>query len=245
MLTCYDYTAATILRDTPVDAFLVGDSVAMTVYGHATTLPATVEMMTRHTEAVRRGLGAGRALIVDLPFLAHRGSLDRTMDAVQALMVAGADAVKIEGVDGHEDRIAHIIESGVPVMGHLGLMPQSVHRHGGYRVQGRDEAAARKLLEQARQLQDLGAFAIVLECVPADLAGHITEHVDIPTIGIGAGPAVDGQILVLQDALGLNRDFSPRFVRRFTHAADAWQQAATDFAEAVQAGHFPDAAESF
>ena len=245
MLTCYDYSAARILRDSPIDAFLVGDSLAMTVYGHPTTLPATVEMMARHAEAVRRGLGADRALIVDLPFLAHRGSLDRVMEAVRTLMVAGADAVKIEGIAGHDEILRHIVQSGVPVMGHLGLMPQSVHLHGGYRVQGKTTEAARSLIEQARQVEDGGCFALVLECVPADLAGQITANVGIPVIGIGAGPDVDGQVLVMHDALGMNLDFAPRFVRRFADTGQSWQQAASEFSEAVRQGRFPDETESF
>lgn len=245
MLTCYDYSAARVLRDTPVDAFLVGDSLAMTVYGHPTTLPATVEMMARHTEAVRRGLGAKRALVTDLPFLAHRGSLDRLMEAVRTLMVAGADALKLEGVKGHESVVAHIVESGVPVMGHLGLMPQSVHGHGGYRVQGKDPQAAQSLIEQARQMQELGIFALVLECVPSALAAQISADLKIPVIGIGAGSAVDGQVLVMQDALGLNQDFSPRFVRSFDESGPRWQQAASDFAARVAERQFPGEHESF
>ena len=245
MLTCYDYSSARILRETPIEAFLVGDSLAMTVYGHPTTLPATVEMMARHAEAVRRGLGADRALIVDLPFLAHRGSLDRVMDAVRTLMVAGADAVKIEGVAGQDKTMRHIVESGVPLMGHLGLMPQSVHLHGGYRVQGKTAEAARSLVEQAHQVQDCGCFALVLECVPAELAAQITRELNIPVIGIGAGAEVDGQVLVMQDALGMNLDFSPRFVRRFAATGQLWQDAAREFAEAVRAGRFPDETESF
>ena len=245
MLTCYDYSAARILREAPVEAFLVGDSLAMTIYGHPTTLPATVDMMARHTEAVRRGLGADRALVVDLPFLAHRGSLDRVMEAVRTLMVAGADAVKVEGIAGHDETLRHIVQSGVPVMGHLGLMPQSVHLHGGYRVQGKTAEAARSVVEQAHQVQGCGCFALVLECVPAELAAQITRELDIPVIGIGAGPEVDGQVLVMQDALGMNLDFSPRFVRRFADTGKSWQQAAREFSDAVRQGRFPDETESF
>jgi len=245
MLTCYDYSSARVLSTTPVDAFLVGDSLAMTIYGHPTTLPATVEMMARHTEAVRRGLGPKRALITDLPFLAHRGSLDQAMAAVRSLMVAGADALKVEGINGHEDLVAHIVESGVPVMGHLGLMPQSVHLHGGYRVQGKEQAAAEAVAEQARQLQNCGAFALVLECVPATLAARISADLDIPVIGIGAGAEVDGQVLVMQDALGLNLDFSPRFVRRFAESGADWRAAVDAYVEAVAKRQFPGEQESF
>lgn len=245
MLTCYDYSSARVLRDTAVDAYLVGDSLAMTIYGHPTTLPATVDMMSRHTEAVRRGLGPDRAVITDLPFLDHRGSLDQAMDAVRTLMVAGADALKLEGISAHAALVAHIVESGVPIMGHLGLMPQSVHGHGGYRVQGKDGPAAQALLEQARQLEDCGAFALVLECVPATLAARISAELAIPVIGIGAGSQVDGQVLVMQDALGLNLDFSPRFVRRFAETGADWRQAIDAYVEAVASRQFPGEQESF
>ena len=245
MLTCYDYSSARVLRETPIEAFLVGDSLAMTVYGHPTTLPATVDMMARHAEAVRRGLGPDRALVVDLPFLAHRGSLDRVMESVRELMVAGADAVKIEGIAGHDQTLRHIIQSGVPVMGHLGLMPQSVHLHGGYRVQGKTAEAARTLIEQARQVEDCGCFALVVECVPTELAAQITRELSIPVIGIGAGREVDGQVLVMQDALGMNLDFAPRFVRRFANTEQLWHGAAQEFCDAVRQGRFPDDQESF
>ncbi|NDY96369.1 3-methyl-2-oxobutanoate hydroxymethyltransferase [Wenzhouxiangella limi] len=245
MMTCYDYSSARILRQSAVDAFLVGDSLAMTLYGHDSTLPATTEMMARHTAAVRKGLGPDRALIADLPFLEHRGSLDRAMDAVRALMVAGADAVKLEGIRGHEALVGHIVESGIPVMGHLGLTPQAVHGLGGYRVQGRDKAAAEAMIEQARTLQEQGVFALVLECVPEKLAATIAAQLELPVIGIGAGSDVDGQVLVQQDLLGMNLDFSPRFVRAFAATAEDWIGAVDEYCRAVQEKRFPAAKESF
>lgn len=245
LVTCYDYSSARILSETNIDAFLVGDSVAMTIYGHNTTLPATVEMMAQHTEAVRRGLGPKRAIITDLPFLEHRGSLDRCLHAVKQLMVAGADAIKVEGFRGHESVIEHIIQSGVPVMGHLGLTPQFVHGLGGYRVQGRAEEQASEIFEQAMQLEKLGAFAIVLECVPNQLTERISQSLNIPTIGIGAGPSANGQILVMQDVLGMNLDFKPKFVRSFFETHKDWVLALQNYDKDVKSGQFPTDEESY
>lgn len=244
MLTCYDATFARILAETPVDLLLVGDSSAMVMDGHDSTLPATVAEMARRVAAVRRG--APKHFIVgDMPFLAHRKGLEPAMAAVQDIMTAGASAVKIEGVRGHEALLAHIVDSGVPVMGHLGLTPQSFHQLGGYKVQARAEAAALDLMKQAREVEQAGCFALVLECVPQQVAAHITGELKIPVIGIGAGPHTDGQVLVLQDLLGLNLSFQPKFVRRYMQGAEMVQQAVKAYIHDVNDGQFPAAAESY
>jgi 3-methyl-2-oxobutanoate hydroxymethyltransferase len=244
MATCYDYTFARLLSHTAIDAILVGDSAAMVVYGYASTLSATVAMMRQLTEAVARGAG-DKLIVADMPFLSFRKGLCEALDAARELMSAGAHAVKLEGVDGHEDVIRRLTQSGIPVMGHLGLQPQSVHAYGGFRVQGRTEETAQLILRQAGALQDLGAFAVVLECVPAALARQATGALRIPTIGIGAGAGCDGQILVLHDLLGLNPEFQPRFVRRFADGARCFGDAVENYVAAVACGAFPSAAESY
>ncbi|MEP6714905.1 MAG: 3-methyl-2-oxobutanoate hydroxymethyltransferase, partial [Terriglobia bacterium] len=234
MVTCYDYTFARLVSETPVDAILVGDSAAMVMHGHTSTLHATVEMIRIHTEAVARG--TTKFLIADLPFLSFRKGVSAALDAAQILMTAGAKAVKLEGVDGHEDVIERLVGSGIPVMGHLGLQPQSVETSGGFRVQGRTDVSAQAISRQAAALEKLGAFAVVLECVPAALAQEITSAIRIPTIGIGAGVGCDGQILVLQDLLGMSPDFRPRFVRPFFSGSQSIIQALGDFDAAVKSG---------
>jgi 3-methyl-2-oxobutanoate hydroxymethyltransferase len=244
MVTCYDYTFARLLSSSALDGILVGDSAAMVMHGHNSTLHATVELMRLHTEAVVRG-AAGKFVIADMPFLSFRKGVPAALDTAQALMTAGAQAVKLEGVDGHEDAIQRLVQSGIPVMGHLGLQPQSVHAYGGYRVQGRSDESARDICCRAKALEELGAFAIVLECVPARLAEDISRALHIPTIGIGAGAGCDGQILVLQDLLGMNTDFRPKFARPFCDGAHCVQDAVARFDEAVKAGTFPAAEESY
>lgn len=244
MVTCYDYTFARLLSQSAVDGILVGDSAAMVMHGHPTTLTATVEMMRVHTEAVVRGAG-GKLVVADMPFLSYRKGLTAAMEAAHVLMSAGAAAVKLEGVEGHDDIIRHLAQSGIPVMGHVGLQPQSVHAYGGYRIQGRQSDAAQSIEDAARRLEELGAFAVVLECIPAPLAAEITAALGIPTIGIGAGPHCDGQILVLQDLLGMNLEFKPKFVRRFGNLAQGVSEAFGDYDEAVKAATFPAEAESY
>jgi 3-methyl-2-oxobutanoate hydroxymethyltransferase len=244
MVTCYDYTFARLMARSAIDAILVGDSAAMVMHGHDSTLHARVDLMRLHTEAVARGAG-DKFVIADMPFLSFRKGVGEALDAVHLLMSAGAQAVKLEGVDGHEDVIGRLVQSGVPVMGHLGMQPQSVHAYGGFRVQGRTEEQAERIRRQAGALQDLGAFAIVLECVPACLAQKITNGLRIPTIGIGAGAGCDGQVLVLQDLLGLNVDFHPRFARSFCDGAGLVLDALAHFDEAVKSGTFPASAESY
>lgn len=244
MVTCYDAALARAIEASAVDCILVGDSAAMVVHGHPDTLHATVEMMALHTAAVRRGAPT-RFLIGDLPFLSFRRGVPAALDAVAALMRAGAQAVKLEGVRGHEDVIEAIAGSGVPVMGHLGLTPQSVHGLGGFRVQGRSDEDARALFGDARRLEQLGCFALVLECVPAPVAARITAALSIPTIGIGAGSACDGQVLVLQDLLGLGGDLRPRFVRRYCDGFALVRDAVDRFDADVKQGAYPGAAESY
>lgn len=244
MVTCYDYTFARLLSQTAIDGILVGDSAAMVMYGHTSTLSASVELMRLHTEAVARGAG-DKLVVADMPFLSYRKGLAAALDAAQVLMIAGAHAVKLEGVDGHEDVIERLAGSGVPVMGHLGLQPQSLLSYGGYKIQGRNGEAAQAILREAKMLQELGAFAIVLECTPASLAAEVTAALRIPAIGIGAGAECDGQILVLQDLLGLNLDFKPKFVRSFGEGARGVLDAVGEFDSAVKSGAFPAAAESY
>jgi len=244
MVTCYDYTFARLLSKTTIDAILVGDSAAMVMHGHASTLSASVDLMRLHTEAVARG-AEGKFLVADMPFLSFRKGLSAALDAAQVLMSAGAHAVKLEGVDGHEDVIERMIQSGIPVMGHVGMQPQSVHSYGGFKVQGRCEEAARNIIRQAKALDRLGVFALVLECIPAKLAQQITDAVTVATIGIGAGSGCDGQILVLQDLLGMNVEFRPKFVRTFGDGARCVIDAIGNFDEAVKTGVFPAIEESY
>ena len=244
MVTCYDSTSAKILSASNVDCLLVGDSLTMTMHGQNSTLAATPELMALHVEAVQRG-APSKFIVGDMPFLAHRGSLDRTLEAVRLIMKAGAQAVKIEGIEGSEVVIKHIVESGVPVMGHLGLTPQSVHQFGGFKVQGTTRDAGEILLAQAKKLQDCGAFALVLEAIPAALAANVTESLKIPTIGIGAGAGCSGQVLVMQDLLGLNTDFQPRFVRKYLEGFQAFKEAFDKFDSEVKSGAFPSEKESY
>ena len=244
VVTAYDAWSARIVANSSVDAILVGDSVAMVVHGHPTTLMATVDMMALHTAAVSRAAG-GKFVIGDLPFLSYRKGLPAAMDAVGALVTAGAHAVKLEGVDGHEDIVKHIVGSGIPLMGHIGLMPQHVYEAGGYKVQGRSDEAVDRLVGEARTLERLGAFAIVIECVPAHVAERITTAVSIPTIGIGAGVGTDGQVLVLHDLLGLLPESGPRFVRQYMDGESIITRALNAFDDDVKATRFPAAAESY
>lgn len=244
MVTCYDYTSARIVAGTSADCILVGDSLAMTMHGFDSTLPATPELMAMHTASVRRG-APEKFIVGDMPFLAHRGSLDRTLDAVSMIMRSGADSVKIEGIDGSKEVIHHLVKSGVPVMGHLGLTPQSVHQLSGYKVQAKSENAAEKLRADAVKLQELGAFALVLECVPASVATEISRELKIPTIGIGAGSGCDGQVLVFQDVLGLNTEFKPKFVRAYLNGSDLIKEAINRYDSDVKSGDFPNGEEQY
>ena len=238
VVTCYDYTSARILSQTTVDCLLVGDSAAMTMHGFKDTLSATLEMMCYHTAAVHRGAGH-KFIVSDLPFMSYRKSLSKNVSAAQALMQAGACAVKLECVAGNEKLIHHLTQSGIPVMGHLGLTPQFIHSLGGYKTQGVTEASAKRLKEDALALQEAGCFSLVLECIPTKLAQEITSALTIPTIGIGAGPMTDGQVLVFQDLLGLNIDFQPKFVKTFLDGQKKIKDGIEAYINAVKSGEFP------
>jgi len=244
MVTCYDYTSARILAHTNVDCFLVGDSVAMTMHGFKDTLSATLDMICLHTSAVSRGAG-DKFIVSDMPFMSYRKSLSKNASAAQALMQAGAHAIKLEGAAGNTSLIRHLVDSGIPVMGHLGLTPQSVNVLGGYKVQGTSEQSAAKLKQDAMLLQEAGCFAIVLECVPAALAEDVTNSLNIPTIGIGAGSATDGQVLVFQDLLGLSIDFKPKFVKRFVDGFEYVKCAMNQYVSEINSGEFPQDEHSY
>lgn len=244
MVTAYDTWSARLLADAPVDCLLVGDSAMMVMHGERDTLGATVDLIAMHTRAVCRG-APEKFIVADMPFLSVRKGAAHALDCATRLLGAGAHAVKVEGMRGHAYVVRHLVESGIPVMGHLGLLPQSVHTAGGYRVQARDPAAAAQLRDDAADFEAAGAFAIVLECIPGKLAGEVSAARKIPTIGIGAGAGCDGQVLVLHDLLGLLPQFKPRFVRRFVDGAALVQKGVAKYSQAVRAGKFPTAKESF
>ena len=244
MVTCYDFWSAKLLAKTDIDCLLVGDSVSMVFHGFASTVYADLEMMTFHTKAVARAQSE-KLIIADLPFLAHRKGKKELMFAADSLMKAGAQILKIETQQGQEKEVRHLSESGVPVIGHIGLTPQYVNQLGGYKVQGRSEEAAQKIKDHALALQEAGCHALVLECVPNTLASTLTFDLDIPTIGIGAGSDVDGQVLVLHDLLGFNNDFQPRFVRQFAQGQTWMSEAIQKYTQSVHKGTFPSSKESF
>ena len=243
MVTCYDYSFAKMIDQTNIDTILVGDSVAQVIHGHANTLDATVPMMALHTKAVRRG--TSKFIVSDMPFLSTRKGLKNTMDAAHSLMSAGANAIKIEGLKGHAELIRHIVESGIPVMGHLGLTPQSIHQLGGPKIQGRSESQAQEILSESLLLEQAGCFSIVLECVPAILAKKISEKLKIPTIGIGAGADCDGQVLVLQDMLGMNSEFNPKFLKKYSGLDYEIKSALNNYVSEVQQKIFPSKDNSY
>ena len=244
-LTAYDYPTARLMDEAGVDVVLVGDSVAMVMLGYESTLPLTMEESLHHTKAVRRGVQ--RALVVaDMPFGTYQGDVNEALkNAVRFVKEAGAEAVKVEGGERRLEVIARLTEAEIPVMGHVGLTPQSVHAMGGYRVQGKTERAAEQLLRDARAVEAAGAFSIVLEGIPRELAAEITKSVRIPTIGIGAGPDCDGQILVLHDLLGLTFQEPPKFARRYANVGEVISQAVREYCADVQSGSFPSDAESY
>lgn len=244
MVTCYDHWSAKIINDSDIDCILVGDSLAVVMHGFDSTVHATIEMMEMHVAAVARG-APDKFIIADMPFLSVSRGIPAAMDAVQRLMQAGAHAVKIEG-DAHQvDVIRHIVEAGVPVMGHLGLTPQSIHNLGGHRVQGKDESKAAKLMESARALTEAGCFAIVLECVPVKLGACVSRAISVPTIGIGAGPHTDGQVLVLHDLLGVNPEFKPKFLKQYADTHAVIGNALSSFHDEVVEREFPSLQQSY
>ena len=239
-LTAYDYMFARLVDDAGVDVVLVGDSLGQVVLGLDSTLPVTLDDMIRHGAAVRRGVEQA-LLVIDMPFLTFQLDPSETVrNAGRILAETGAEAVKLEG--GSEAACRHVerlVEAGIPVMGHVGLTPQSVHALGGHRVQGRDDENARRIREEAERLADAGCFAVVLELVPSALAAEITAAVSVPTIGIGAGVDCDGQVLVLYDMLGLNEGFNPRFLRRFADLAGETRRGLEGYVDAVRSREYP------
>ena len=245
MLTAYDYSTAKLIDASGVDSVLVGDSLGMVMLGYEDTLSVTMEDMIHHTKAVARGVKD--ALVVsDLPFMSYQTSVyDAVSNAGRLIKEGRAQAVKLEGGIEVCPQIKAIVEASIPVMAHLGLTPQSVNAFGGFKVQGKDEEAARSLIEQAKAVEAAGAFAVVLECIPAKLAELITNSISIPTIGIGAGNGCDGQVLVYQDMLGLYSDFTPKFVKRYAEIGPQMQTAIEDYITEVKSGAFPAAEHTF
>ncbi|OUL08977.1 3-methyl-2-oxobutanoate hydroxymethyltransferase [Sedimentibacter sp. SX930] len=245
MLTAYDYSTAKLIDASGIDSVLVGDSLGMVMLGYEDTLSVTMEDMIHHTKAVARGVKD--ALVVsDLPFMSYQTSVyDAVSNAGRLIKEGRAQAVKLEGGIEVCPQIKAIVEASIPVMAHLGLTPQSVNAFGGFKVQGKDEEAARSLIEQAKAVEAAGAFAVVLECIPAKLAELITNSISIPTIGIGAGNGCDGQVLVYQDMLGLYSDFTPKFVKRYAEIGPQMQTAIEDYITEVKSGAFPAAEHTF
>ncbi len=246
-ITCYDYPSALIASKTNIDGVLIGDSLAMTVYGHDSTLTATTQMIAQHTKAVAKGLkGYHKHIVADLPFLTYQGSFDRLLKHVTLLMQSGAHSLKLEGAD--ESILKHIqklTQNGVPIMGHLGLTPQSIHTIGGYKVQGKTQSQYIKILNDAKKLEQAGCFCLVLECVPDKLANEITNSLEIPTIGIGAGSGTDGQILVWHDLLGYPSEHKPKFVRSFMNTQQEATAAIEAYINQIQNIQFPLPSESY
>ncbi len=245
MVTAYDATFARMIDEAGADILLVGDSLGMVVQGRDTTLPVTVDEVIYHCRAVARG--TRRAHIVgDMPFLSHQISPEEALrNAGRFLSEGGAHSVKLEGGQASAPTIRRLVQAGIPVMGHVGLTPQSVHAMGGFRVQGKTEEAAERVLTDARAVAEAGAFAVVLEGIPSDLAAEVTASLPVPTIGIGAGPACDGQVLVCYDLLGLTPDLKPRFVKRYAELFEAGKDAVASYCEEVRAGAFPTESHGF
>lgn len=239
MLTAYDYSMARLLDDAGVDSLLVGDSLGMTMLGYENTLQVTMEDMIHHTKAVRRGTKHA-FLIADMPFLSYHVTIEEAVrNAGRFVREAMADAVKIEGGIEMADTIRAIVRAQIPVVAHIGLTPQSVNVFGGFKVQGRNVEQAKKLLEDAQAVQEAGACAIVLECIPSKLAKLISERLEIPTIGIGAGPDCDGQVLVIQDMIGMFKTFTPKFVKKFANVGESIEAAVTAYIQEINSNAFP------
>jgi len=245
MLTAYDYSMATIVDEAGMDIILVGDSASNVMAGHETTLPITLDQMIYHASAVVRA--AKRALvIVDLPFGTYQGNSKEALNsAIRIMKESGAHGVKIEGGIEIAESVSRILTAGIPVMGHLGLTPQSIYKFGTYTVRAREDAEAQKLREDAIKLQELGCFGIVLEKIPATLAKEVTESLQIPTIGIGAGQHCDGQVLVIHDMLGINKGFKPRFLRQYANLSDVMSGAIKNYVSDVKAKDFPNEGEQY
>lgn len=244
MITCYDFSFAQIINETDLDCILVGDSAAMVMHGYGSTVMIDSAMMCQHIAAVSRG-APNKFIIGDLPFLSYRKSLSENMNNVESLMKAGSEALKLEGALGNLDLITHLVQSGVPIMGHLGLTPQSVHTLGGHKVQGKEKESQDLIFEHSKRLEDAGCFSLVLECVPSVLAKRIASELKIPVIGIGAGPEVDGQVLVLQDLLGFNDKFKPKFLKKYFDAHSVFKTIFNNYHNEVISREFPTPKESY
>ncbi|MDL2223764.1 3-methyl-2-oxobutanoate hydroxymethyltransferase [Bacteroidales bacterium OttesenSCG-928-M06] len=245
MLTAYDYSMASIIDQAGMDVILVGDSASNVMAGNTTTLPMTMDQMIYHAQCVRKAVK--RALVcVDLPFGSYQGNSKHAVEsAIRMMKETGADCIKIEGGAEIKESIERILSAGIPIMGHLGLTPQSINKFGTYAVRAKEEAEAQKLIEDCHLLEELGCFAITLEKIPAKLAKQITEELSIPIIGIGAGPYVDGQVLVMHDMLGINKDFSPRFLRRYADLYEIIKDAVEHYIKDVKDADFPNEKESY
>ena len=245
MITAYDYTMAKIVDNGGIDVILVGDSASNVMAGHETTLPITLDQMIYHTSCVVRGVD--RALVVaDLPFMSYQVTIKEALISAGRMMKeAGAHAIKLEGGTNMVDTVKRIVDAGIPVMGHLGLTPQSIYKFGTYKVRAKEEAEANQLIEDALKLQEAGCFALVLEKIPADLAKKVTASLNIPTIGIGAGAGCDGQVLVVHDMLGLTKDFKPRFIRRYMNLFEDMSAAVSNYVNDVKSESFPSSDEQY
>jgi 3-methyl-2-oxobutanoate hydroxymethyltransferase len=245
MLTAYDFSTASIVDEAGIDIILVGDSLGMVVMGYDSTLPVTMEDMIHHTKAVSRAVK--RAMVIgDMPFMSYQTSVeDAVRNAGRFMKEAGAHGVKLEGGREVAEITRRITSAGIPVMGHLGLTPQSVHKFGGYKVQGKGDIAAKRILEDAKILEEAGAFSLVLECVPATLAGEISKSLEMPTIGIGGGIDCDGQVLVVNDMLGMFDKFTPKFVKKYANLSVDIKKAVGQYIDEVRNGVFPDEEHSF
>jgi 3-methyl-2-oxobutanoate hydroxymethyltransferase len=245
MVTAYDFTMARLFDEGGADMLLVGDSLGMVVQGHATTLPVTVEEICYHGRAVARG-AAHAHVVGDMPFMSYQVSAHQAVESAGKLMKEGAfESVKLEGGVEIAESVFRIVRAGIPVVGHVGLTPQSVHAFGGFKVQGRGDDGAEKVIEDARALEQAGAFCVVLEAIPPDLAARVTEEIGIPTIGIGAGASCDGQVLVCTDLLGMLRGHSPKFAKRYAQLGDAIVGAVREYVGEVQTRAFPTAAHAY
>lgn len=245
MVTAYDFTMARLMDEAGVDLILVGDSLGMVVQGLPNTLPVTLEEIAYHSRAVARA--AARAHVVgDMPFMSYQVSSTQAVESAGRLVKDGAvESVKLEGGEDFAEHVWRIVRAGIPVMGHVGLMPQSVHAYGGFKLQGRGDEAARRIVADAKAVEEAGAYAIVLEAIPPDVAEEVTRAVSVPTIGIGAGPACDGQVLVSTDLLGLSRGHTPKFAKRYAELGDAVVAATRRYVEEVRGGTFPAAEQTY
>jgi 3-methyl-2-oxobutanoate hydroxymethyltransferase len=245
MLTAYDFSMATILDGAGIDVLLVGDSASNVMAGHTTTLPITLDQMIYHASSVVRGVKRA-FVVVDLPFGSYQGNSSEALrSAIRIMKESGAHGIKLEGGSEIKDSVIRILSAGVPVMGHLGLTPQSIYKFGTYTVRAKEEQEAKKLLEDALLLEEIGCFALVLEKIPSELARQVAEKLRIPVIGIGAGPAVDGQVLVSHDLLGITKEFKPRFLRRYADLHDIMTNAVSHYIADVKSRDFPNPEEAY